>query len=107
MDQETCVVLPPLEDVGVGKEGMPASAGVPIRLNLRPDRRRPLVRDRLTGRIRAEYREMPGLHLTVRQAARLFDVDGGRCRRVLDECVHDGWLCSQPDGVYALRHLAR
>lgn len=107
MDQETCVMPPPLEVGGAGTVGMQDSSGASFRLNRRPDRRRPERRDRLSGRIRAEYQEMPGLHLTLCQAARLFGVDDTCCRRVLDECVRDGWLCNQPDGVYALRRLAR
>lgn len=42
--------------------------------------------DALTGivdRIRAEFTEMPGLTLTVEQAARLWSLDIGLCRTVL------------------------
>ena len=37
----------------------------------------------LCARIRAEFDEMPGLNLTLLQAARLFDVEPARCERVL------------------------
>ena len=44
--------------------------------------------DREVGaRIRAEYHEMPGLRLTLSQAARLFNLEPTRCARVLDGLV--------------------
>jgi hypothetical protein len=103
MDEQLCVMFEPLEAEGARFAGLQPSSGVPFHLNARPDRRRHDVRKRLVGRIRAEYQEMPGLHLTVRQAARLFGLDGTCCRRVLDECVRDGWLCNLADDVYALK----
>ena len=48
---------------------------------------------RLYTRILAEFREMPGLTLTLPQAARLFSVEPSRCKRLLDALV-------------AARHLA-
>ncbi|MGH9258016.1 MAG: hypothetical protein ACRD3C_25935 [Vicinamibacterales bacterium] len=49
--------------------------------------------DRAIGaRIRAEYHEMPGLRLTVSQAARLFNLEMTYCARVLDELVKSGEL---------------
>ncbi len=49
---------------------------------------------RLRARIRAEFDEMPGLNLTLMQAARLFDVDPARCARVLADLVASGALWS-------------
>ena len=46
----------------------------------------------LCTRIEAEFREMPGLMLTLPQAARLFGLDRDRCERVLDTLVHTGLL---------------
>lgn len=46
----------------------------------------------LHARIRAEYHEMPGMRLTVRQAARLFNLEPARCERVLHTLVADGAL---------------
>ena len=43
-------------------------------------------------RIRSEFAEMPGLSLTVPQAARLFNLDKERCERVLDALVEGGTL---------------
>jgi hypothetical protein len=38
-------------------------------------------------RIRAEFREMPGMALTLAQASRLFGLDHEECRTVLDRLV--------------------
>ena len=49
--------------------------------------------DRAIGaRIRAEYLEMPGLRLTVSQAARLFNLELAYCARLLDGLVKTGVL---------------
>ena len=50
--------------------------------------------DNLRDRVRGEYREMPGLRLTVAQAARLFNLEAGQCGQVLDTLVTDGALCT-------------
>jgi hypothetical protein len=46
----------------------------------------------LRARISAEFREMPGLRLTLAQASRLFHVDAGSCQRVLVGLVAGGEL---------------
>jgi len=46
----------------------------------------------LHARIRAEYLEMPGMRLTARQAARLFNLELPHCERVLEALVTDGAL---------------
>jgi hypothetical protein len=43
-------------------------------------------------RVRGEYREMPGLRLTVAQAARLFNLEPKQCGQVFDRLVTDGAL---------------
>ncbi len=43
-------------------------------------------------RIRAEYLEMPGMRLSLAQAARLFNLEPAHCARVLDALVTDGAL---------------
>ena len=48
--------------------------------------------DHLHVRIRAEFMEMPGLKLTIPQAARLFNLDAVRCERVLGALVDSGAL---------------
>ena len=51
----------------------------------------------LCTRVRAEFREMPGLTLTLSQASRLFSIEPTRCERVLDVLVDAGHLAT--DGV--------
>ena len=46
----------------------------------------------LIARVVGEYRDMPGLSLTVRQAQRLFGLDAITCQRVLDSLVEVGHL---------------
>lgn len=46
----------------------------------------------VSARIRSEYREMPGLRLTLPQAARFFGLEPASCARVLDRLVVDGEL---------------
>ena len=50
------------------------------------------VSSELLGRIRAEYREMPGLCLTLAQAARLWGLTPGACSEVLQALVAEGVL---------------
>jgi hypothetical protein len=52
-------------------------------------------------RVQGEFREMPGLTLTVRQAARLFSIEQARCARVLGALVRDGVLTT--DGTKFIR----
>ena len=46
----------------------------------------------LHARIRAEYREMPGMRLTLLQAARLFNLEREHCAQVLATLVTAGTL---------------
>ena len=50
--------------------------------------------DVLRQRVSAEFREMPGLLLTLSQAARLFSIDAARCEHVLHTLVDHGVLVS-------------
>jgi DNA-binding IclR family transcriptional regulator len=52
-------------------------------------------------RIRYDFLEMPGMHLTVAQVARLSGLDDAMCRRVLDDLVRARILCVRPDHRYA------
>ena len=49
----------------------------------------------------AEYREMPGLRLTVGQVGRLFGIERAMCQRVLDALVGATVLRLTPGGHYA------
>jgi len=51
----------------------------------------------LTSLIRAEYREIPGLSVTLAQAARLWNVDRGRCLEALEALTTEGFLCRSRD----------
>jgi len=55
----------------------------------------------LVGRIRAEFLEMPGLRLTVTQASRLWGLDEGACRRVIDALIDASFLRWTPSGSVA------
>lgn len=46
----------------------------------------------LTALVRAEYLEMPGLCLTVSQAARLWNVGRDECLQALDALIRAGFL---------------
>ena len=56
----------------------------------------------LAVRVLAEFREMPGLRLTTRQAARLFGVAPDIADGVLDELHRASILRRSHDGVFAL-----
>jgi hypothetical protein len=46
----------------------------------------------IEGRIRAEFKEMPGLNLTLQQASRLFGLEPAVCEQVLGALVRQGDL---------------
>lgn len=62
--------------------------------------------DALDARVRAEYLEMPGLCLTFEQARRLWALDYGECRGVLDRLVTQGFLTRSTRGMYLRRNAA-
>ena len=51
----------------------------------------------LDALIRAEYLEMPGLCLTVAQAARLWNANPGECSQTLDQLTRAGFLYRSKD----------
>lgn len=54
------------------------------------------------SRMRAEYKEMPGLKLTAAQATRLWQMDLRRSEELLNALVVDGLLRRSHDGAYLL-----
>lgn len=54
----------------------------------------------ITERVRGEFREMPGLTLTVAQAGRLWSLDPPTCNEVLAQLVSTGFLCRRADGTF-------
>jgi hypothetical protein len=54
----------------------------------------------LLQRVRSEFLEMPGLHLTLAQATRLWALDAPTSERVLGELVSSGFLFRGRNGAY-------
>jgi len=73
-----------------------------------PDTGNPATADTTTAaavwieRIDSEYREMPGLRLTLAQAARLWGLQAPQCRALLGALVERGRLVETPDGLYCV-----
>ena len=59
----------------------------------------------IVRRVRAEYLEMPGLHLTARQAARLWSLDQSLCDAVIAQLVNDAFLRQTPTGTFARTYV--
>ena len=57
--------------------------------------------DIVVERVRAEFEEMPGLTLTVVQAARLFGLEEPVCQRVVDRLVNADYLRRTGNGGVA------
>jgi DNA-binding IclR family transcriptional regulator len=58
--------------------------------------------DVVARRVLAEFEEMPGMALTVRQAARLFGLEESLCRTVLDALIDLAYLREARAGVVTL-----
>ena len=56
--------------------------------------------DRLVTRIRAEFREMPGLRLTFAQACSLWHLEPADCERVLTTLLKQAFLRRTPEGMF-------
>jgi hypothetical protein len=59
----------------------------------------------LLTRIRAEFREMPGLRLTPPQARRLWGLDAPVCDTILSCLMEDGFLRRTLDGSFVRADL--
>lgn len=55
--------------------------------------------DAVLQRVRAEFEEMPGMTLTVRQASRLFGLEHETCRAVIDRLVGAAYLRCTAGGL--------
>ena len=60
----------------------------------------------LLQRARGEYLEMPGLRLTLAQAARLWDLDRTTCQRLLHALTHARFLARTADDAYVVERPA-
>ena len=58
----------------------------------------------LICRIKSEFAEMPGLHLTMAQACRLWQVDPAVCATILDRPVQEKYLHVTRHGAYTATH---
>jgi DNA-binding GntR family transcriptional regulator len=65
-----------------------------------PERRNLAARRALMVRVRSEFRELPGLSLTLAQASRLLGVSPEACRRILGGLVQEGAVRLRADGRY-------
>jgi hypothetical protein len=54
----------------------------------------------LVERVRGEYREMPGLCLTLPQASRFLQIDRADCERILEALVAERFLARTPGGAF-------
>jgi hypothetical protein len=52
------------------------------------------------ARMKAEYREMPGLILTAWQAERLLGLDHATCERAISTLMKRGFLKQSAEGAY-------
>jgi hypothetical protein len=57
----------------------------------------------LIGRVRSEFKEMPGLRLTLTQTSRLLGISPDVCGGLLSALVAEGLLCVATDGRYRCR----
>jgi CheY-like chemotaxis protein len=57
---------------------------------------------RVQARVRAEFQEMPGLRLSVEQAARFLGLERSTADQILDRLVQDGFLHKTTLGLYCL-----
>lgn len=57
------------------------------------------TRPAVVDRVRGEFLEMPGLQLTMPQAARLWGMEPAACRAVIDALVQSSFLRWTPAGT--------
>jgi hypothetical protein len=57
--------------------------------------------DDVLNQLRAEFIEMPGMRLQVRQVQRLCGIEQTMCQQVLDSLVDEKFLYAKSDGHYA------
>lgn len=62
--------------------------------------------DEILQRIRGEYREMPGLQLSLTQACRLWGLEPSPCEAHLNALVDEGFLVCSRNGAYVRLDLS-
>jgi hypothetical protein len=63
-----------------------------------------IARDNLTTRVRGEYREMPGMRLTIEQAMRMWSLDRTTCSELFSSLVAAHFLERDRNGRYTKAH---
>ena len=86
---------------------VPPPARVPVSPPRQPIAPANVRHDALLRRIRGEFREMPGLALTLGQAQRMWDLERHECERLLDDLVVTGFLACSPLGVFMRTDVGR
>jgi len=56
----------------------------------------------IARRVLSEFEEMPGMSLTLRQAARLFGLDQDFCREIMDTLIDSAYLRQTSAGTITL-----
>jgi DNA-binding IclR family transcriptional regulator len=56
----------------------------------------------IARRVLSEFEEMPGMTLTLRQAARLFGLDQDFCREIMDTLIDSAYLRQTSGGTITL-----
>ena len=69
----------------------------------RGERRNLISREAVVRRIVAEFHDMPGLVLSVKQASRFLGVDEAACARILGSLSQEGVLRRSPSEYYSRR----
>ena len=69
----------------------------------RVERRNLAAREAIVRRIVAEFNDMPGLVLSVKQASRFLGVDEAACARILASLTQAGILRRSPSEYYSRR----
>ena len=87
-------VPPSLNDV----KGRPIGMGLPAGGRERRDLVR---REAIVRRITAEFRDMPGLVLSIKQASRFLGVDEAACARILASLTQSGVLRRKDSETFA------
>jgi hypothetical protein len=60
--------------------------------------------DALQRRVRGEFRDMPGMRLTIEQATRLWTLDRDTCAKIFRSLVAAGFLETDVNGRYRKAH---
>jgi hypothetical protein len=86
--------MSPDDDVLYGIKATPARMTLPpgVPPGGLHDRRNHARRDALVRRILAEFDDMPGMSLSLKQAGRFLGIDDKACARILDALMREGDL---------------